>query len=188
MAILSAGAWQTPLGHAEIDSTLARALARACPLLVEDDIAHAREHSLEVQIPFLQVLVPDFRFVPIVLGRVRLGELEQFGAAIAEAIAAEKESVLIVASSDMNHYESDAVTRVKDRKAIEKLLALDARGLHVTVAQEEISMCGYAAVTAMLFAANALGAKHAEEICYATSGDITGDKGAVVGYAGIIFT
>ncbi|MBI3404880.1 MAG: AmmeMemoRadiSam system protein B [Acidobacteria bacterium] len=186
MALLSAGAWQTPLGIAQIDSALAGALARACPLLVEDDVAHAREHSLEVQVPFLQALAPDFRFVPIVLGRTRLGELEQLGAAIAKVIAVEDEPVLIVASSDMNHYESDAVTRVKDRKAIEKLLTLDARGLHETVAREEISMCGYAAATTTLFAAHALGAKQAEEIRYATSGDITGDKDAVVGYCGIV--
>ncbi len=186
MAILSAGAWQTPLGAAPIDGPLAAALTRACPLLEEDDVAHSREHSLEVQIPFLQQLQPEFQFAPIVLGRVSLAELAQLGEAIGEVIAAQSSPVLIVASSDMNHYENDKVTRVKDRKAIERILALDPRGLHETVAREEISMCGYAAATAMLFAARAMGASKAEEIRYATSGDITGDRAQVVGYCGIV--
>ncbi len=186
LAILSEGAWQTPLGEAKIDEALAAELKRACPLLREDDVAHSREHSLEVQLPFLQRLVGDLRFVPVALGTDRYAALEELGRAVAQVVAEQREPVLIVASSDMNHYESDAVTRVKDRLAIDRILALDARGLYDTVRREGITMCGYGPAVALLTAACALGAKDAELIRYATSADITGDREEVVGYAGIV--
>jgi AmmeMemoRadiSam system protein B len=186
MAILSEGSWQTPLGDAQIDAALAAEIMRAYPRLREDPVAHEREHSLEVQIPFLQQLVPDFRFVPIVLGTDRYPPLEELGHAVAKVIAAQSDPVLVIASSDMNHYESDAITRVKDEKAIARILALDPRGLYDTVRSEGITMCGYAATVAMLVAMQHLGAKKAELVAYATSGDITGDRDEVVGYAGMI--
>jgi AmmeMemoRadiSam system protein B len=186
MAILSEGSWQTPLGEAQIDTALARALVHACPRLREDAVAHQPEHSLEVQLPFLQRLVPDFRFVPVVLGTDRYPLLEELGHAVAEVIAAQKEPVLVIASSDMNHYESDAITRVKDNRAIAQILALDPRGLYDTVRSEGITMCGYAATVAMLVAVLDLGATKAQLIRYATSGDIFGDRDQVVGYAGIV--
>jgi len=186
MAILSEGAWMTPFGEAKIDSALAAELARTCPRLCEDAVAHEREHSLEVQIPFLQRLVADFRFVPVVLGTDRYPALEELGHAVAKVVAAEREPVLVIASSDMNHYESDAITRKKDERAIARVLALDPRGLFDTVRSEGITMCGYAATVAMLVAVLDLGAKEAKLVRYATSGDITGDRDQVVGYAGII--
>jgi len=185
MAILTEGSWQTPFGEAPIDSELASKLAHAFPLLREDPVAHEREHSLEVQIPFLQRLVQDLRFVPVVLASDRYDALEQLGQAVAQVVSAESERVLVIASTDMNHYESDAITREKDRKAIERILALDPRGLYDTVRKEGITMCGYAATVAMLVAMNRLGAKEAKLVRYATSGDVTGDRGEVVGYAGI---
>ncbi|HYL68840.1 MAG TPA: AmmeMemoRadiSam system protein B [Candidatus Limnocylindria bacterium] len=186
MAILTEGSWQTPFGEAQIDSALARALMHAYPRLREDAVAHQPEHSLEVQLPFLQRLVPDFRFVPLVLGTDRFPPLEELGLAVAEVVAAEKEPVLLIASSDMNHYESDAITRVKDHRAIVQIVALDPRGLYDTVRAEGISMCGYAATVAMMVAVLDLGAKKAQLIRYATSGDISGDREQVVGYAGIV--
>jgi MEMO1 family protein len=186
MAIISEGSWRTPFGDAQIDSELAAELKRACPLLREDRVAHEREHSLEVQIPFLQKLAENLRFVPVVLATQRYPDLESLGHAVAQVIAAHSEPVLLIASTDMNHYESDAITRVKDHKAIERILALDPRGLYDTVTAEDITMCGYAATVAMLTAMRDLGAKQAEVIRYATSGDITGDRDEVVGYAGII--
>jgi len=188
MAILSEGSWQTPLGEAQIDSALARALMHACPRLREDAVAHQAEHSLEVQLPFLQRLVPDFRFVPVVLGTDRYPPLEELGHAVAEVVAAQKEQVLVIASSDMNHYESDAITRVKDHRAIVQIVELNPRGLYDTVRSEEISMCGYAATVAMLVAVLDLCATKARLIRYATSGDISGDRDHVVGYAGIVVT
>jgi len=186
LAILSDGAWQTPLGIAPIDHLLAEKIVRAFPLLREDAVAHSAEHSLEVQLPFLQRLAPSFSFVPIVIGPVHWEQLEALGHALAGVIAAEREPVLLIASSDMNHYESDAVTRVKDRKAIDPILALDARELFDTVRDENISMCGYAAAVAAVIAARELGAGQAELVRYATSGEVNGDMQGVVGYAGIV--
>jgi len=188
MAILSRDAWETPLGLAPIDAPLAEKIARACPLLREDDVAHSAEHSLEVQLPFLQQLAPSLAFVPIVMASVPFADLEALGRALAEVIRAEPEPILIVASSDMNHYEPDDVTRVKDRKAIDTILALDPRALFDTVRNERISMCGYGATVAMLIAVRALGATRAELVRYATSGEVNGDLREVVGYAGMIIT
>jgi MEMO1 family protein len=186
LAILSEGSWQTPFGDAQIDSALARELAHACPRLREDAVAHESEHSLEVQLPFLQRLVPDFRFVPVVLGTDRYPVLEELGRAVARVAAAQSEPVLVLASSDMNHYENDAITRVKDERAIARILALDPRGLYDTVRAEAITMCGYAAAVAMLVAVLERGATQAQLIRYATSADVSGDFDRVVGYAGIV--
>ncbi len=188
LAILSDGAWQTPLGLAPIDRSLAEEISRACPLLREDAVAHSAEHSLEVQLPFLQRLAPSFSFVPIVTGPVRYEDLEALGRGLADVILSGTEPILLVASSDMNHYETDAVTRVKDRKAIDRILALDPRGLYDTVREESISMCGYGATVAMLVAVRELGASRAELLRYATSGEVNGDLESVVGYAGIVIT
>lgn len=185
MAILTEGSWQTPMGNAQIDSGLAQALVQACPRLREDAVAHQAEHSLEVQLPFLQRLVPDFQFVPIVLGTDRYPVLEELGLAVAEVIRAQQGPVLVVASSDMNHYEKDSTTRVKDHRAIIQIVELNPRGLYDTVRSEGITMCGYAAAVVMLVAVLHLGAKKARLIRYATSGDISGDREQVVGYAGI---
>jgi MEMO1 family protein len=184
LAILTEGSWRTPFGEAKIDSTLAAELARHDPRLRDDPVAHEREHSLEVQIPFLQRLVPDFLFVPIVLATDRYPAMEELGKAVAEVVRAQEHPVLMIASTDMNHYESDEVTRVKDERAVARILALDPRGLYDTVRNEGITMCGYAATVATLVAARELGAQKAELVRYATSGDINGDREKVVGYAG----
>jgi MEMO1 family protein len=186
LAILTEGSWETPLGEARIDSALAAELARIDPRLREDSVAHEREHSLEVQIPFLQRIVPGFQFVPVVLGTDRFAALEELGRAVAQVVRTQPEHVLVIASTDMNHYESDTITRVKDERAIARILSLDPRGLFDTVRNEGITMCGYAATVAMLVAARELGAKEAKLIRYATSGDINGDRDQVVGYAGMI--
>ena len=186
MAILSEGAWRTPLGDAQVDAALAADLRRACPLLREDSVAHEQEHALEVQLPFLQRRVGDFRFVPIALGTIRYEELEAIGRAVAKVVAAAGEHVMLIASSDMNHYESEATTHVKDRKALERVLALDPRGLLDVVMREEISMCGVGPMVSVMIAARDLGATRAELVRYATSGDVSGDREEVVGYAGVI--
>jgi AmmeMemoRadiSam system protein B len=182
---MSEGEWETPLGNAVIDTRLANELKRHCSLLSEDTLAHRSEHATEVQLPFLQARSKDFTFVPIAVGTGRFEVLDALGRAIADTISAEQESILVIASSDMNHYESDSVTRQKDSKAIEKMLALDPWGLHEVVTTENISMCGFGPAVAMLTGAKRLGAKSAELIKYATSGDVSGDRDMVVGYAGI---
>ena len=186
LAIMSNGRWETPLGQVPIDTPLADALKKEFLLLTEDADAHRTEHSVEVELPFLQVLRPDFTFVPVALGTGQFEVLEKLGEAIANVIQAQAEKILIIASSDMNHYENDTVTRIKDHKALEQILALDPRGLFDVVMREEISMCGFGPAVAMLTATKRLGATSAELVKYGTSGDISGDREMVVGYAGII--
>jgi AmmeMemoRadiSam system protein B len=188
LAIMSSGDWLTPLGKATVDSVLAQALRRSCHLLIEDAQAHQDEHSLEVQLPFLQRSVGDFAFVPIAVGVGGYSVLESLGHGISQAAQATASQVMVIASSDMNHFEPDGLTREKDAKAIEKIVALDPGGLYEVVRRESISMCGYGPAIAMLTAAKDLGAQHAELIKYATSADTSGDRRAVVGYAGIVVT
>jgi AmmeMemoRadiSam system protein B len=182
----SAGTWETPLGQVPIDSAFAADLKDRFPLLNEDAEAHRAEHGAEVQLPFIHSRRPDCTFVPIALGTSRYEVLEALGIAMAEAVLAIGEPVLIIASSDMNHYENDTITRIKDQKAIERILVMDAQGLFDVVMNEDISMCGFGPTVVMLTAARRLGATNAELVRYATSGDVSGDRERVVGYAGII--
>lgn len=186
LSILTQGEWETPLGRAQVDLHLAEALRARDPLLTEDETAHRSEHAIEVELPFLQVLNPAFSFVPIALGTRQFEVLQHLGHVIAETISSASLSVLIVASSDMNHYENDSITRLKDRKAIDRILALDPGGLFETVVREDISMCGLGPAVAMMTAVKDLGARRAELVNYATSADTSGDRETVVGYAGVI--
>ena len=186
LSIMSEGTWETPLGNVPIDSDFAGALKRRCAILEEDSVAHQLEHAAEVELPFLQMLQRELRLVPIALGTGRFDVLEHLGVGLADVIAAQDRRVLMVASSDMNHYESDAITRVKDESAIDAILQLDAARLHEIVMQKQVSMCGFGPAIVMLTAAKKLGATRGELIKYATSGDISGDREAVVGYAGIV--
>jgi|SRR5215472_2325119 len=186
LSIMSRGGWETPLGTVPVDEELGAALMRQFPALSEDSHAHREEHAIEVQLPFLQEKRAQFSFVPIAIGTRHYEALEGLGQAIGEVVAARGERILVLASSDMNHYESDKVTRVKDHKAIDRVLALDPRGLYDVVTTESISMCGYGPTVAMLTAAKHLGATKAELIQYATSGDVSGDRQMVVGYAGMV--
>lgn len=184
-AINREGAWRTPLGDVAIDSRLADALMARTNLLADDARAHAREHSLEVQLPFLQRLIPDFTFVPICLGAHRYDYAEEIGRAIAAALK-EETDVAILASSDLNHYEDQSTTLRKDQLAIDQVLALNPRELWRVVDEYDVSMCGFIPATTMLVAANELGASSARLVKHATSGDINGDFARVVGYASIL--
>ena len=190
LAVMANTTWQTPLGEVAADADLGARLLDRCGGLEEDSAAHRFEHAIEVHLPFLQTLQSDLKIVPIAVGTSDFHALRALGEALADVIAAAEEDarkkVLIIASSDMNHYESDAVTRVKDRKAIERVLAMDARGLWEVVIKEDISMCGFGPTVAMLTAAKRLGATSATLVKYATSGQVSGDYEAVVGYAGIV--
>jgi AmmeMemoRadiSam system protein B len=186
LATMSAGEWLTPLGSVPIDQQLAQVIIRSCPLVMEDAAAHESEHSLEVQLPFLQRGVGEFSFVPIAIGVSGYATLESLGHAVAEVAKSSQRSLLIIATSDMNHYEPDDITRIKDQKAIDSVVALDPAGLYDVIRREDISMCGYGPTVVMLTAAKDLGAQRAELVKYATSADASGDKSAVVGYAGII--
>lgn len=185
-AIDGEGAWRTPLGDVPIDAPLAAAIMREAPFVQEDAAAHAREHSLEVQLPFLQLLVPDLSFVPLCLSLPTFERTEALGKAIANVVRAAEDPVAIVASSDLNHYEDQETTLRKDEVAIDRMLALDAEGLWRTVRERDISMCGSIPATAMLVAARELGANEATLLRHATSGDVNGEYHAVVGYAALV--
>jgi MEMO1 family protein len=187
LAILSEGAWRTPLGDAPIETPMAMRLRAQCPALREDSVAHSREHSLEVELPFLQVLAPGFSFVPVAIGSLRYEDLRETGEGIARVLEETQEEILIVTSSDMNHYEDDESTRRKDGQAIERMLKLDAKGLYEVCREKKISMCGLGPAVTALTAMKRLGVEKAELVLYATSGDVSGDRNEVVGYAGMIF-
>lgn len=181
--------WGTPLGEVPLDRGLARRLLDLAPALEENRTAHAREHSLEVQLPFLQVLRPDVRLVPICLGAHDLEICRQVGEALALLWREEKgEPPLLLASSDMNHYESRTVGRPKDDRALARIEAVDPEGLFETVLGESISMCGVLPATSLLFAARAAGIGRARVVARRDSGDETGDDSSVVGYAGVILS
>ncbi|MDD5127127.1 MAG: AmmeMemoRadiSam system protein B [Dehalococcoidales bacterium] len=185
-AVMTSGSWETPLGETAIDSELGERILAESKYLEEDLAAHQYEHSLEVQVPFLQYLKPDIRIVPIVLSHANSDVYRKIGRGLAAAIKKAGKEVVILASSDMTHYESQEMAGKKDRQAIEAILKLDGDALLARVAELDISMCGYAPVVAMLAAAKALGADKAELVKYQTSGDTTGDYSSVVGYAGIL--
>jgi AmmeMemoRadiSam system protein B len=173
-------AWRTPLGDVPLARGLADRLLALAGSLQEDSEAHRREHSLEVQLPFLKVLRPDTELVPVCLGEASLPLCREVGEALARLVREEEEPPILLASSDMNHYESREVGRAKDD--------LDAEGLFRTVREKSISMCGFLPATTLLFAARALGAARAEVVSRRDSGDETGKTSSVVGYAGVVVT
>ena len=186
-SILTEGTWRTPLGNVEIDSELAKAILANCSHLKEDRLAHLQEHSIEVQLPFIQYFRPDIKFVPITLSHANASIYRNIGVAIAKAIKDTGKEVVIVASGDMNHYESQKITHTKDRQAIESILKLEAGELLERVREFNISMCGYGTAACLIYAAKEMGPVKTELVKYQTSGDVTHDFEAVVGYAGIIF-
>jgi AmmeMemoRadiSam system protein B len=187
LSIMQSGEWQTPLGKMPIDEKLSGALMAADHDLQDDAEAHRFEHAVEVQLPFMQHIGgSETQFAPITIGTNDLRRLQVLGRAIAQVIQSVERNTLIIASSDMNHYESDAATRVKDRKAIDQILAMNPEGLYEVVQRENISMCGYGHAVSMITTAKLLGATKAELVRYATSGDVSLDFDHVVGYAGII--
>jgi MEMO1 family protein len=186
IAIMSEGSWHLPTGEVDLDAKLAGKIKRACHLVKEDHLAHSQEHSLEVQVPFLQHFRPDFKLVPISLSRVNATECRELGHAIAAAIAESKAPTLIVASSDMTHFEPAEEAKKKDELALARVEKLDPEGLFETVLKHKISMCGFIPATVMLFAAKKLGATSARVVDYRNSGDVTGDHNDVVAYAAVI--
>jgi AmmeMemoRadiSam system protein B len=186
VALMDEGEWEIPTGTVGIDRKLASRIALDNPAVSRDAQAHFFEHSLEVQLPFIVHLSPAIRIVPIALLSLTLSECLELGERIAAAVKAVDYPVVILASSDMSHYQPDKVARVRDKLAIERILDIDPEGLYETVQRERISMCGYLPATVMLHAARLLGAGSARLVKYATSGDVSGDYDSVVGYAGII--
>ncbi len=184
-AVYAKGSWETPLGAVEIADALAEEILVECPMAAEDTTAHRFEHSLEVQVPFLQMLAPQASIVPICISQMPLEMLLQMGEGLARVMRRSPVCPLLVASSDMTHYESGETARTKDFIALDKVLELDPRGLYEAVSVHRISMCGVLPVVVMLQAALSLGASKAELVAYRNSGEVTGDQSEVVGYAGV---
>jgi AmmeMemoRadiSam system protein B len=186
IAMAGEGIWEIPTAALSIDEGLSASIAEKCPVITRDTLAHRYEHSLEVQLPFIAHFSTDVKIVPISVMQATVDELISVGEGIAEAVKGVGYSVVIVASSDMSHFIPDELAREKDKLAIDKVLALDPRGLFSTVIEKNISMCGFMPATMMLSAANALGAKEAKLVKYTTSAEVSGDYRSVVGYAGVI--
>jgi len=187
LAVMNEGVWRTPLGDVQVDTATADAIVGESKILDVDDSAHMLEHSVEVQLPFLQYLYgSSFRFVPIAFQMQDFESSREIGQATAKALA--NKNAVIIASSDMTHYEPHKNAEKKDRQALEMVEKMDEKQFHSFIENMGISACGYGPITALITAAKILGAKKAKLLCYATSGNITGDFSAVVGYASVTFS
>jgi AmmeMemoRadiSam system protein B len=185
---LSTIPWQMPMGLVPINTTIANALLNTSPAITVDETAHRFEHSLEVQVPFLQARQKNLSIVPLVISHVPYPLCQETGAALARVIAGTDEDILIVASSDMTHYESRTSASKKDHYALQKLTDMDPALLYRTVLENNISMCGIMPVTIALIASIALGATRTELVRYTDSGAVSGDTNQVVGYAGVVIS
>lgn len=183
ISVFPGGGWMTPLGRAAIDGELSGSIVDKCEWAEFDELAHSREHSIEVQVPFLQAAKGRFSMAAICIRESNREILSSLAGAIAEAIGGKE--ALIVASSDMTHYESAESARLKDEEVISFIEKLDAEGMYDTVMDNGYSMCGVLPAYVMMKACAILGAKRGELLQYSNSGDVTGDNSEVVGYAGV---
>ena len=186
VSLWEAGAFETPLGPVPVDAPLADAIRSACPLVGVDHDAHRDEHAIEVELPFIQVRRPDAAIVPLVLAWDDWERARTLGEAVASVVRRSSEPILLLASSDLNHYESAPVSEIKDAQALAAIRDLDGAELLRRCRTERISMCGRAAAATVLAAARALGATTGEVVDYRHSGWVTGDEERVVGYGGVV--
>jgi MEMO1 family protein len=186
VAVMTEGVWSMPMGDIAIDGELANAIYEETVVAKQDSSAHQFEHSLETQLPFLQYFKKKFKIVPICIKRINRPSCQELSEGIVRALKRFDKPVLLVASSDMTHYESHDSATIKDHKAITCIENRDPHGLFETVQSEKITMCGVNPVTVMLLCSEKLGAKEAELVKYMTSGEVSGDMEKVVGYAGMI--
>ncbi|MEN8135690.1 MAG: AmmeMemoRadiSam system protein B [Thermodesulfobacteriota bacterium] len=188
LALMNEGTWDMPMGPVSMNPPLAELILKHAPNIVIDNEAHRFEHSLEVQVPFLQSRQAKLKIAPIVVSQISFAECQATGQALAQAINELGRPVLMVASTDMSHYESRQSATVKDHLALDRITALDPQGLYETVLGRGITMCGIMPTTIVLAAAKALGASKAELVRYSDSGETSGDLDQVVGYAGLIIS
>jgi AmmeMemoRadiSam system protein B len=187
LAIMNEGVWRTPLGDVEVDSETAGQIVKESRIIDVDDVAHRYEHSIEVQLPFLQYLFGSkFKIVPICFLMQDLRSSVEVGQATAKVLA--EKNAVIIASSDMTHYEPHRVAERKDKTALQAVLEMDEVKFYSIIEEHQVSACGYGPIVALITAVKALGAKEAKLLCYKTSGDVSGDYSAVVGYAAVQFT
>ncbi len=186
LTVMSQGTWRTPLGDVEIDSEVANELARETKILDVDELAHKYEHSLEVQLPFLQYMYANaFKIVPICFQIQDMASAEEIGNALVQVLTGR--NAAIIASSDFTHYEPQAQAALKDRSALDAVIAMDAKKFMSIIERNNVTACGYGPIAALITAARGLLAREAILLSYRTSGDITGDTSSVVGYAAVAF-
>jgi AmmeMemoRadiSam system protein B len=186
LAVMNEGVWRTPLGDVEIDAEAANQVVQESKIVDVDEAAHNYEHSIEVQLPFLQYLYGGgFKIVPICFLMQDLNSAREVGEALAK-IAAQRNAVMI-ASSDMTHYEPQEKAQNKDLKALEAVEAMDEARFYSIIESQRVTACGYGPIGALVTAAKSLGVKEAKLLCYKTSGDVIGDYSSVVGYAAVCF-
>ena len=186
LAVMNEGIWRTPSGDVEVDSATADQIVQVSGIVDVDDSAHSMEHSIEVQLPFLQYLYDSkFKIVPICFLMQDLSSAREVGKAVGKVLAGK--NAVVIASSDMTHYEPQERAERKDRMALEAVEAMDEAKFFSTVEAQNITACGYGPIAALITASKALGVKEAKLLCYKTSGDIGGDYSSVVGYAAVCF-
>jgi len=186
LAVMREGVWRTPLGDVEIDAEIADKILQGSQIIDVDEVAHAYEHSIELQLPFLQYLYGSgFKFVPITFMMQDLESSREVGKATARALSGK--NALVIASTDMSHYEPQERAEKKDKMAIDAAIKMDEEQYYLTIESHAISSCGYGPTIAAITASKELGARKAKLLCYRTSGDVTRDYSGVVGYASIAF-
>lgn len=186
LALMDSGVWRTPFGDVEVDALVAHEILRETRLVDVDESAHRFEHSIEVQLPFLQYLFgSEFKFVPVCFQLQDLASAEEVGNALAEVLA--ERNAVIIASSDFTHYETQTSATRKDDAVLKAVEAMDAKQFLTTIESENVTACGYGPIATLITVAKGLLAKEAKRLQYKTSGDITGDKSSVVGYAAVSF-
>ena len=178
--------WSTPLGEVEVDSESAKEISELSQRIEIDSFSHTREHSLEVQIPFLQKMFRNFKILPISLINQNKDTATDVGLSIAK-IASKKNS-MIIGSSDFTHYEPNRVAYEQDSALIKPILEMNIEEFYEVLEKRKVTACGYGAIASTIIACKELGAKKGELLKYATSGDVTGDESSVVGYGSIVFT
>jgi AmmeMemoRadiSam system protein B len=187
LAVMNEGTWRTPLGDVEIDGEIANRIVRESRIVDIDESAHSYEHSIEVQLPFLQyVYGSQFKIVPICFLMQDLSSAKEVGQAVGKVLAGK--NAVVIASSDMTHYQPQQKAAANDKLALEAVEAKDETELFSVIERNHISACGYGPIAALIVAAKGMGGKEAKLLCYKTSGDITGDYSSVVGYAAVAFT
>jgi hypothetical protein len=187
LALMNEGSWRTPLGDVEVDSDIANQIVHESRMVDFDESAHRFEHSIEVQLPFLQYLYgSNFKIVPICFLMQDLSSAREVGKATARVLAGK--NAVVIASSDMTHYEPQQSASRKDMLALEAVEAMDEAKFYSMIENQSMSICGYGPIIALITAVKSLGAREAKLLCYKTSGDVTGDYSSVVGYAAVCFT
>jgi AmmeMemoRadiSam system protein B len=186
LAVAAEGLWRTPLGDVEVDGETANEIVQKARIVDVDELAHRFEHSVEVQLPFLQYLYgSEVKFVPMCFQMQDLASAVEVGKALAEVLAGK--NAVIIASSDMTHYEPQRNAVAKDMMALKAVEAMDEKRFYSIIEKQNVTACGYGPIAALIVAAKGLGVKEANLLCYKTSGDVTGDYSSVVGYASVCF-